>query len=111
MSHDPTATCLCVSEHRPAPLEYEWHHVWPIGLGGPATPAGQPGGNGVWLCPTAHTNVHEIMRPMMRLGPLTWGEVEKASERTVSRYAYRLALRGYTTWAIATQAAALGGAA
>ena len=93
MTHDLTATCACVTEHRPPVLEYQQHHVWPLGMGGPDTPD-----NRVWLCPTAHANVHELLRAFMRDGPLTWGEVLAATERPVSRYAYALARRGYDAW-------------
>ena len=98
MSHDETARCLCVADHRPPPLEYEWHHVWPLSMGGDDTPVGQEGGNGVWLCPTTHTNVHELLRLLMRYGPLTYGEVSALQERPVSRFALRLASDGYWKW-------------
>lgn len=95
MSHDEAARCLCVSEHRPGVLEYEWHHVLPLAMGGDNTPPGVLDGNGVWLCPTAHTNVHELLRVFLRVGPLTWGEALAEWDRPVSRYAYDLAMRGY----------------
>jgi hypothetical protein len=85
--------CLCVAEHRPTPLAYESHHIWPLGMGGPDTPA-----NRVWLCPTAHTNAHEILRELMRRGPLSWRDVLDLFPVQVSRYAYRVALAGHRAW-------------
>ena len=86
MSHDHAQRCACSADHRPAPLELHAHHIHPLYLGGPDVPD-----NKVWLCPTAHTNVHELLRLMMRAGRLTWGEVTTTSEQPVSRYAFRLA--------------------
>jgi hypothetical protein len=62
-------------------------------MGGPDTQA-----NRVWLCPTAHTNAHEILRAMMKFGRLTYGEVAASQEPPVNRYAYQVALRGYNAW-------------
>lgn len=94
MSHDHGAVCRCVATHRPEPLELERHHVWPLGMGGP-----DEDWNQVWVCPTTHTNTHEILRAFMRFGPLTWGEILEANDRPVSRYAYHLAAEGYRRWA------------
>lgn len=94
MSHDRDAICVCATEHRPAPLEYERHHVWPLYLGGPDIED-----NTIWVCPTTHTNVHEILREFMRVGPLTWGEALAAWDRPLSRYAFHLAWAGYARWA------------
>ena len=94
MSHDHGARCLCVSVHRPGVLEYEWHHILPLAMGGADTPHGRLGQNGVWLCPTAHTNVHEMLRYMLKHGPLTWGDVGAIWEEP-NRYALRVAVDGY----------------
>lgn len=93
MAHDVRAECLCVAEHRPPFLELHLHHVWPQYLGGPDT-----ADNLVWLCPTAHVNVHELLRLLMAYGPLTYGEVDALQDRPVSRFALRLATLGYEQW-------------
>jgi hypothetical protein len=53
------AKCLCVVWHRPSPTELHRHHVLPL-----AKPWSGPdvAGNLVWLCPTSHSNVHELLR-------------------------------------------------
>lgn len=56
MSHDNGRTCVCVTVHRPQPVELHAHHVWPKSEGGPAD------GELLWLCPTTHVNVHELWR-------------------------------------------------
>lgn len=90
MSHDPGKICLCVADHRPPPLELNSHHIIPLYLGGPDVPT-----NRIWLCPNAHANVHEVLRLLLRDGFLAYGEVDRLNDRTVSHYAYRLALDGY----------------
>lgn len=91
MSHDQGAVCLCVSDHRPSVLEFELHHIRPKALGGTDDPA-----NLVWLCSTAHGNVHELMRLMFRSGrPLSYYECQQAEDRPVNRYAHLLAREGY----------------
>ncbi len=87
MSHDAGRACLCHIFHRPAPLELHAHHVLPVYLGG------DPDAETVWLCPTAHTNVHELLRLMLRDGPLSWQVVLDRYDQPVSRYAYTLAMR------------------
>lgn len=90
MSHDTGAVCRCAAEHRPPVLEYQRHHVLPLAMGGPDTPE-----NVVWLCPTAHVNVHEILRLLLRDGPLTATEIGDAlADRPVSRYATAIARDG-----------------
>lgn len=88
MSHDHGQVCRCRATHKPPPLELEEHHIWPLGMGGPDLPE-----NRVWLCPTAHTNVHEILRELLKVGPLTWGEA-LAIWPGLNRYQLRLALEG-----------------
>lgn len=97
MSHDAGQVCACQADHRPAPMELERHHVWPLGMGGP-----DEDWNIAWVCPTTHTNIHEMLRAFLRLGPLTWGEVVEATSVPVNRYAYHLAVTGYQRWAQAT---------
>lgn len=90
MSHDEGQTCLCRATHSPYPLELERHHVWPLGMGGPDTTE-----NVVFVCPTTHTNTHELLRLFMRDGSLTWGEIGAIYDVPVSRYAFDLAHEGY----------------
>lgn len=90
MSHDAGQVCPCRTTHSPHPLELERHHVWPLGMGGPDT-----ADNVVFVCPTTHTNTHELLRLLMRDGPLTWGEIGDLYETPVSRYAFDLAHEGY----------------
>jgi len=87
VSHDQGRACRCVVDHRPDPLELHEHHVFPLYLGGPKD------GETVWLCPTVHTNTHELLRVMLRDGELSWRAVLDLYEQPVSRYAYGLAIR------------------
>ena len=87
-SHDAGARCLCSDAHRPLVLEYEHHHVWPKGMGGPDVPA-----NLVWLCPTTHTNAHELMRLLQR-GQLTPALRAEVTRTKAGRYALALAELG-----------------
>lgn len=94
MSHDAGAVCLCRSEHAPAPLEYEAHHIWPLGMGGP-----DEADNLVWVCPTTHTNTHEILRLFVKAGAvLPFKTLTDMYTVPVSRYAYALASEGFTRW-------------
>jgi hypothetical protein len=97
---DPTTPCPCSVRHQPAPLNLEVHHIQPTYLGGPDTPD-----NRVPICPTAHTNVHEILATFMRDGLLTWTQVGDRYDTPVSRYAYGLAYVGYQRWAAAQASA------
>jgi len=52
--------------------------------------------NLIWLCPTAHANVHEILRLLVKLkGDLSWGELGSMYDVPVSRYAFDVAVEGY----------------
>lgn len=90
MSHNAGHRCRCVKRHNPEPLEPERHHVWPLGNGGPDVAA-----NRVWLCPTTHTNAHEILRHFMREGYHHWSTVLRMYDEPVSRVAYEVAVVGY----------------
>lgn len=90
MAHDHGATCLCVADHRPGVLELERHHILPRAMGGTDDP-----GNLVWVCPTTHTNVHELLREMLRSGPITYSAAQAMWEQPVNRYAHSLAAEGY----------------
>lgn len=94
MTHDAQAVCVCVADHRPPVLEYERHHILPLAMGG-----SDDLGNVVWLCPSAHTNVHELLRAMVTVGrELPEGELESMHERRVSRYAGAVARDGFRRW-------------
>lgn len=94
MGHDTGAVCLCMSRHRPAPLELERHHIWPRGMGGPDVPS-----NLAWVCPTTHTNTHELLRVMVRRRALvSLREFQDALAAPVSRYAFDLAVDGFRRW-------------
>lgn len=93
MGHDYGRTCQCMAEHRPAPLELNAHHIWPLGMGGPDVDS-----NVAWLCPTAHANVHELLRLLMRDGSLTWRQALDLYPVPVSRYAFDLAHEGFRRW-------------
>lgn len=98
MSHDEDAVCRCVAEHRPPVLEYAYHHILPKSLGGPDDPD-----NLVALCPTAHANVHELLRLMCRSGRLlTDHQMQTLEERPVSRYAGTVAREGFRRLVAAT---------
>ncbi len=93
MSHDPGAACRCCADHRPPVLEHEAHHVLPLFLGGDNY------GETVWLCPTGHANVHELLRLMLKTGrTLTDWELQQVEDRPVSRFAANLARDGYARW-------------
>lgn len=93
-AHDDGRVCRCVSEHRPAPLELERHHVWPLGMGGP-----EDDWNVEWVCPTTHTNAHELLRAMMRQDrPIPLEEFSREYPQPVSRWAHHLAVVGYLRW-------------
>lgn len=93
MTHDAGRACLCSANHQPYPLEFERHHIWPLGMGGPEDDT-----NVTWVCPTAHANAHELLRIFMREGPLSWTAIGERYDVPVSRYAYALALDGYRRW-------------
>lgn len=80
--------------HRPAPLELERHHIQPRYLGGT-----DDLGNIAWVCPTTHTNVHELLRAMVSAKYVIGYSVFQADyEQPVSRYAYDLAADGFMRW-------------
>lgn len=94
MSHDAGKSCLCVADHRPPVLEYELHHIQPIYLDGLDVPE-----NKIWICPTTHTNIHELLRLMLGAGhALYYYELKRIENRPVSYYAAALAREGYLRW-------------
>lgn len=70
MGHDVGASCACVVTHAPMPAELHLHHIVPLYAGGGENPE-----NEVWLCPTSHVNVHELIRAWERAaGEPSWEE-------------------------------------
>ena len=86
MSHDDGRVCECVADHRPRYDELNRHHVVPLYAGGPDTAE-----NVVWICPNAHTSVHELLRAWTRHA----GEPPWALRRTFSPFIRALAERGW----------------
>jgi hypothetical protein len=100
MSHDEGQHCQCVMDHNPEPLELEHHHILPLAMGGETTPE-----NMAWICPTAHTNVHEILRLMLKSPEeMTYTKAKAIWDRPVNRYCFNLALEGYRKFKEAQQA-------
>lgn len=72
MSSIPGAKCHCVKHHVPKSMQLHRHHIWPKAEGGPNT-----ADNLIWLCPTAHVNVHEyldLLRDTGGVRPSNWRE-------------------------------------
>lgn len=89
-AHDAGKLCQCSADHRPAPLELAAHRLLPGEHGGTYTD-----NNVVWLCPTTHVNVHELLRLLLASDPpLTETRVRDLYPQPVSRYAYRIAAEG-----------------
>lgn len=86
MSHDSEGACVCCSDHNPNPMELHRHHVWPKYYGGPDIPE-----NLVWVCPTTHVNVHELLREYEKAGGRPSWEIEKR----FGPYTRKLALMGW----------------
>lgn len=79
----PTRRCRCVRSHSPTVVYVHEHHIHPLGHGGPDTPA-----NKVWLCPTAHYNIHGMLAYMLKYNGLT-------PKGRPNQYQLGLARRGY----------------
>jgi hypothetical protein len=78
--------CLCVVWHRPTPTEPHRHHVLPL-----AKPWNGPDAtsNLVWLCPTSHSNCHELLRAYLTHHGRPPAEVVKPFGRYVRKLAAR----------------------
>lgn len=48
--------CPCVKRHTPQPRSLDYHHILPESWGGTRDPS-----NMVWVCPTAHRNIHSLL--------------------------------------------------
>lgn len=89
MAHDSNGNCECVANHNPNPMELHRHHIWPTGMGGPDIEW-----NLVWLCPTSHVNVHELLR--------AWVEADGVPDWNIRKrfgsYIRGLAQEGFERW-------------
>lgn len=86
--------CLCQADHRPAVLEPQSHHLWPVYLGGPPARATM-----LWLCPTTHTTVHRCLRAMVRAGRvLSRDELREPGRPRPPHYAWATACNGLLAW-------------
>lgn len=84
MSHDEHASCGCVNDHNPNPMELHRHHIWPLYAGGPDTED-----NLVWLCPTSHVNVHELLRAYEEHGGRPPWDIRKRFNYKIRTWAER----------------------
>jgi hypothetical protein len=73
--------CEITGYHRPVPLRFVWHHVFPAALGGLTEP-----GNLVQLCDGCHHNVHVLMWQLANGG---------CTVIHPNRHQFQLAARGY----------------
>lgn len=89
--HDDGQVCVCVSNHNPNPMELNRHHIHPIGFDPPGENAEH---NIVWLCPTAHANVHELLRAWVKYE----GEPPWSIRKHFSPYIRDVAEDGYRRW-------------
>jgi len=78
--------CTQHNTHYPRSHLNHRHHVWPLGMGGPATED-----NIVVICPTGHANVHELLKAYIEFH----GQVPYAIRRQYPRGERRLAQLGY----------------
>jgi hypothetical protein len=53
--------CEVHKYHWPPIRVVDWHHIWPLGMGGPDTV-----GNRVFVCPNGHRNIHEAIDALRR---------------------------------------------
>lgn len=77
-----THPCWCVKTHSPMVNRTHIHHIHPLSMGGPDTPA-----NRIPLCPTTHGEVHLILEHFAR--------GDRKRRASWGKYAYALAVRGW----------------
>jgi hypothetical protein len=53
--------CEVHAYHWPPIQVVDWHHIWPLGMGGPDVV-----GNKVFVCPNGHRNIHEAILALKR---------------------------------------------
>ncbi len=91
MGHDHGQVCECSVYHQPGVLENVLHHIWPSSDGGPDDP-----NNEVFICPTAHYNVHELYRAMKKEDrQISFYEFGTRYQTQMSKYAYKIAALGF----------------
>jgi hypothetical protein len=81
-----TAACQVHRAHLPRSHVNHRHHVWPLGHGGPDVPA-----NIVVVCPSGHSNIHELLGLLLKDG----GKVPYAVERCYTRRERDVARLGF----------------
>jgi hypothetical protein len=88
--------CTLHIDHGTArPARTVWHHIWPIGWGGPNLDYDEPGG--VWTCDNGHYTVHRILDWMRKHdAPLT-----AVPPFVHSRKELKTAREGYQKWVAA----------
>lgn len=90
-----STNCTVHGTHWPRSHSTVFHHIWPLGMGGPDTKENQ-----VEVCPTGHTNIHMLIDLLQD----NQGAVDKSRTKGFSRREIELARRGYTEWADDLQA-------
>jgi hypothetical protein len=95
------AVCSCVARHDPDPGRWlEYHHRWPIYLGGPVN------GPRVWLCATAHNLVHAAVNVLVKADPVRVGvpvpgRYALLAPGRLNTLTYGLAVEAYHSWVAA----------
>lgn len=86
--------CTLHRDHGTArPGRTVWHHLWPIGWGGPDLDYGEPGG--VWTCDNGHYTIHRALDWFRKTKqPAVTGHPPFAMSRTE----LRAAREGYGRW-------------
>lgn len=83
--------CVCVRVHRPRILRVDAHHVQPVSWRGPDTQA-----NLVYVCSNCHVAAHlalDVLRAAGGPANVPW-----LTRRRFPRYAWALAVDGWTRW-------------
>ena len=73
--------CQISKTHRPEPLRFVWHHIWPKETGGPTTRE-----NLASLCDSCHYSVHRLLWHLARGEPL--GIVPRRAQLELARQGY-----------------------
>lgn len=84
--------CQVHGKHIPASHVNHFHHVWPLGEGGPDVPE-----NKVTVCPTGHYNIHDLLREYkVRRGQVPYNVLRRYSfkEREIAQLGWDRMRRG-----------------
>lgn len=84
--------CRCVKVHVPKIWILHSHHIWPLATGGPDEPW-----NRLWLCPSTHNDVHDLLRQYRRHKGLPPGSI-------LSRYGLYARVVAQDGWRLVTKA-------